>query len=99
LLWIVENFFEFGGLSYHELALYFAIRFPPGSLPLRANSFDRSDGSVPLRFTWFPVQQEALAALPVMPPFLAEGLTNLPRSAMHVVDRDHEEGELSSRRA
>jgi len=99
LLWIVENFFEFGGLSYHELALYFAIRFPPGSLPLRADAFDRSDGSVPLRFKWFPVQREALAALPVMPPFLADGLTNLPASAVHVVDRDHGEGELSSRRA
>ena len=99
LLWIVENFFEFGGVNYHELALYFAIRFPPGSLPLRANAFDRSDGSVPLRFKWFPVKHEALVAVPVMPSFLAEGLTKVPASAVHVVDRDHLEGELSSRRA
>jgi 8-oxo-dGTP pyrophosphatase MutT (NUDIX family) len=99
LLWIVENFFEFGGSSYHELALYFAIRVPPGSVPLRAESFDRSDGGVPLRFKWFPVQEAALAALPVMPPFLAEALTHLPPSAVHVVDRDRIEGELSSRRA
>jgi len=99
MLWIVENFFEYGGLSYHELALYFAIRFPSGSAPLRADSFDRSDGSVPLRFKWCPVQQEALAALPVAPPFLAEALTNLPQSVVHVVDRQHGERDLSSRRA
>jgi ADP-ribose pyrophosphatase YjhB (NUDIX family) len=33
LLWFVENFFDYG-LSYHEIALYFLIRFPPASSPL-----------------------------------------------------------------
>ena len=99
LLWIVENFFEFRGLSYHELALYFAIRFAPESAPLRTDAFDRSDSGGPLRFKWFPVQHEVLAALPVMPPFLAEALTNLPQSVVHVVDSDSVQGELSSRRA
>src|SRR5262245_28429314 len=34
LLWVVENFFEYEGVSYHELALYFLIHFRPGSTPL-----------------------------------------------------------------
>jgi ADP-ribose pyrophosphatase YjhB (NUDIX family) len=89
LLWVVENFFEYAGLSYHELALYFAIRFSPGSAPLRADTFDCIDAGVPLRFTWFPVQREALVALPVAPAFLAAGLTDLPRSVQHLVHRDN----------
>jgi len=31
LLWFVENFFDYDGLSYHEVGLYFLIRFPPGA--------------------------------------------------------------------
>src|SRR5262245_5201710 len=48
LLWVVENFFEYDGLSYHELALYFLIRLPQGAAPLGAEAFDRIDGDVPL---------------------------------------------------
>jgi ADP-ribose pyrophosphatase YjhB (NUDIX family) len=88
LLWIVENFFEYEGLSYHELALYFLIRFPQGSAPLDAEAFDRSDGGVPLRFRWFPVRREELVALPLLPAFLPLGLTDLPLSVVHIVHRD-----------
>jgi ADP-ribose pyrophosphatase YjhB (NUDIX family) len=38
LLWLVENFFEYGGLSYHEIAPYFLITLPPGSAPLEAEA-------------------------------------------------------------
>jgi len=88
LLWVVENFFEYEGLSYHELAMYFLIRFPPGSAPLDAEAFDRSDAGVPLRFKWFPIRHEELAALPLLPAFLPEGLSDLPQSVVHVVQRD-----------
>ena len=88
LLWLVENFFEYDGLSYHELALYFLIRFRPESAALHAEAFDRLDSGVTLRFRWFPVQREALASLPLLPAFLPEGLIELPRSVVHVVHRD-----------
>ena len=29
LLWFVENFFDYEGLHYHEIALYFLLRLPP----------------------------------------------------------------------
>jgi ADP-ribose pyrophosphatase YjhB (NUDIX family) len=88
LLWVVENFFEYEGVSYHELALYFLIRFQPDSAPLHSDAVDGVEGNVVLRFRWFPVRREALVALPLLPAFLPEGLTELPRSPVHVVHRD-----------
>ena len=88
LLWVVENFFEYEGLSYHELAFYFLMTFPWGSVPLRAEAFDREDAGVPLRFRWFPVRRDLLAELPLLPGFLPEGLTELPTSVVHIVQRD-----------
>src|SRR5688572_14597961 len=43
LLWFVENFFDYEGLHYHEIALYFLLRFPPGSAPLEVEAFDGAD--------------------------------------------------------
>ena len=83
LLWFVENFFDYDGLSYHEIAVYFLIRFPPASMPLTTNAFESFDGDVHLRFKWFPLSQETLACLPLLPAFLAKGLTNLPASLVH----------------
>lgn len=88
LLWVVENFFEYEGVKYHELALYFLIHFRPGSAPLHSEAFDGVEGDVPLRFRWFPVRHDALVALPLMPPFLPRALIELPRSPVHIVDRD-----------
>lgn len=88
LLWLVENFFEYGGLDYHELALYFLIRLPPGSAPLTAEAFDAVDAAVPLKFKWFPIEPGRLASLPLFPAFLAEGLASLPASVVHIVERD-----------
>ena len=89
LLWIVENFFEYDGLSYHELALYFLIRFPENAAFLRTEAFDRIDGGVTFRFKWFPVRRDALEELPLFPVFLAQGITDLPQSVVHIVEREH----------
>ena len=88
LLWLVENFFDYEGLNYHEVALYFLIRFPAGSAPLNAEAFDGADATVPLRFKWFAVERTQLASLPLLPAFLPEGLVNLPTSVVHIVQRD-----------
>jgi ADP-ribose pyrophosphatase YjhB (NUDIX family) len=88
LLWLVESFFEYDRWNYHELALYFLIQFPPESRPLSLNAFDSVDGGVPLRFHWFPIQREDLERLPLLPAFLPQGLTDLPRSIVHIVERD-----------
>src|SRR5262245_45843963 len=87
LLWLVENFFDRDGFSYHEIALYFLIRFPENSLPLAARAFERADAGVPFKFEWHPVQAAALQQLPLFPAFLPRGLTELPTSVAHGVER------------
>lgn len=81
LLWFIENFFEYDSLSYHEVALYFLIRFPPDSKRMVQNVFEVSDGPTTLRFRWFPLEGETLANLPLLPSFLALGLAN--SAALH----------------
>jgi len=88
LLWLVENFFDYDGLSYHELALYFQIRFPPGCKPLTQRAFESTDGGTRLQFKWFPLHEETLAGLPLLPSFLPSGLRTLPTSVTHVVHHD-----------
>jgi len=88
LLWFVENFFEYEGLNYHEIALYFLIRFPADSKHIAARTFDSRDGNTTLHFQWFPLEEETLSRLPLVPSFLASGLRHIPTSVTHVVHRD-----------
>ena len=88
LLWLVENFFDHDGLSYHELALYFLIRFPPNSTPTTQHAFESTDGDTRLQFQWFPVREQTLRSLPLFPSFLATDLRTLPASVTHIVHRD-----------
>lgn len=97
LLWVVENFFEYGGKSCHELALYFLTSLPPGS-PLYDKSqtfmgyeeyFNEytSENRLGLTFQWFPVDD--LHSIPLYPSFLRDALKSLPESIMHVVHVDY----------
>lgn len=88
LLWLVENFFDYDNLSYHELALYFLVRFPIDSAPLTQNAFEATDGATRLQFKWFPIHEQTLFSLPLLPSFLASGLTQVPASVTHIVHRD-----------
>ena len=88
LLWFVENFFEYDGRSYHEIALYFLMQLPESSLPRSSESFDRFDAGVRLRFKWHRVQADLLTQLPLFPAFLPQALTELPNTTVHVVQRD-----------
>jgi len=88
LVWFVENFFNYDGLSYHEIALYFLIRFPLGSRPIALSEFKATDGNTRLEFRWFPLQEETLANLPLLPSFLPSSLRHLPASVIHLVHRD-----------
>jgi 8-oxo-dGTP pyrophosphatase MutT (NUDIX family) len=87
-LWFVETFFDYDSMSYHEVAIYFLMHLPDGSAPQTSRTFTSIDAGVTLLFEWFPAQPAVLAALPLMPSFLAEGLCDLPPSMMHVVHRD-----------
>ena len=89
LLWVVENFFEHAGKSYHELALYFLMGFPHNPELLRAEEpfFGQEEGlGLTLIFQWHPLA--SLDAIVLYPTFLHEGLRALPAVPVHVVHTD-----------
>jgi len=93
LVWMVENFFEHDGKSYHELAFYFLVSLPSGcDLYARAEPFEGEDGGIRLIFQWFPV--DALEDVELYPTFLRSSLTALPASTEHVVHVDRPQGQV-----
>ncbi|MBN1660707.1 MAG: NUDIX hydrolase [Anaerolineae bacterium] len=87
LLWVVENFFEYDGRSYHELALYFLMTFPPDSDVLaRRQPFGGDEGGLYLIFQWFDLDR--LGEIELYPDFLKTALGSLPASPVHVVHHD-----------
>lgn len=87
LVWVVENFFEYTGKRWHELALYFLITLPPGS-PLYAKNepFLGDEGGITLIFQWYRLAE--LGGLRLLPSFLREGLKSLPASIQYITHTD-----------
>lgn len=89
LLWFVENFFTYDERRYHEIALYFLMRFPSDSPYLiQSGPFYGLEETPKLIFQWFPCQAELLAALPLQPAFLQTALLSLPETITHVIQRE-----------
>ncbi len=83
LLWIVENFFTYGGKKFHELLLCFEMAVPD-SVDLQAE-FRGTEGTTELTFRWCSL--ERLHTVRIEPAFLREALRNLPTSIAHVIPR------------
>ena len=90
-LWLVENFFEHVGMTWHEIGLYFLVSLPEGS------RFLASDGphwgvepEIGIKFPleWHDV--EKLDGVRLFPSFLRERLKSLPERMEQVVHRDGE---------
>jgi 8-oxo-dGTP pyrophosphatase MutT (NUDIX family) len=87
LLWIIENFFEFDGKSFHEVGLYFAV--PCDDLPadLQDTEFTRVDeAGGTLMFRWVPLDE--LSNLRYGPSCLGDLLRDVPDHIGHVVHVD-----------
>ena len=86
LLWVVENFFGYQGLSNHELGLYFHMTLPEGSGPRIQETFGGREERLRLIFRWFPLEEASEA--PLYPSFLRSSLRALPETTLHVVHTD-----------
>jgi len=87
LVWIVENFFELDGKSYHELAFYFLMTFPPGChLYKNDEPFLIDDGGVKFAFEWHLLGN--LEHIRLYPTFLKSGLNSIPKTVEHIVHTD-----------
>lgn len=87
LLWVVENFFTYDGLTYHEIAFCFlvAVTGGPGADP-SVGSFLGHEPHVALEYRWFSLGE--LSDLAIRPAFLREELAALPSQPQHVVVDD-----------
>ncbi len=86
MLWIVESFFS--GVekkNYHELGFYYLMNFAPESVIYSAKEpILAMDGHSRVTFQWFSLLE--LNKITLYPPFLAQGLQNLPEQTVHVLD-------------
>ncbi len=86
LLWIADTFFEWRGRSWHELGLYFLVRFADQTaIDARGDRFRGDEEGIVLLFEWF-----SLDALParLYPTFLHDRLRALPDAPEYLVHHD-----------
>ncbi len=89
LLWVSENFFEYGPRSYHEIGFYFLMHLPVDS-PLRdQTSFVGHEGNMDVHFEWHPVA--TLEHVVLYPTFLRTGLKSPPAATTHIIHVDPKE--------
>jgi 8-oxo-dGTP pyrophosphatase MutT (NUDIX family) len=87
LIWVVENFFTYEGLRFHELSFVYRFFLPDDCPYLDVNrEFTGWEETVPITFRWFPVDQ--LAGVTLYPSFLRTALADLPDQTVHVVHVD-----------
>jgi 8-oxo-dGTP pyrophosphatase MutT (NUDIX family) len=91
LLWIAESFFTDGrGKKCHELAFYYLMDFAPDSPVMRAyDPIIGREGQEIVTFQWHSVGR--LDTLKLYPPFLIQGLQQIPEQTVHILDVQREE--------
>jgi ADP-ribose pyrophosphatase YjhB (NUDIX family) len=85
LLWVVENFFDYGEGRHHEIGLYFLMSLGAGSPLYDRSGFEGDEQGLRIELQWFPRQRNALARLPVLPACLQQELVSLPETTRHLV--------------
>jgi 8-oxo-dGTP pyrophosphatase MutT (NUDIX family) len=88
LLWVVESFFEEEGRSFHELGLYYAAALPAGSPYSDKGAVYQGVTELghEMFFQWFRL--DVLDGLNLVPPFLKEGLLELPYQPQLRIERE-----------
>lgn len=96
LLWVVENFFQYAGRSFHELGLYFLMSFPdnPELYAMKEafvgyeDFYELQEGRFNLIYQWVPLCD--LEDTRVYPSFLKQRLMALPEHTEHLLHVDEE---------
>jgi ADP-ribose pyrophosphatase YjhB (NUDIX family) len=87
LVWIAENFFEYGGKSFHELGFYYLMSLPSDStLRKHTGTFFGHEGAMRIIFEWHPIAD--LENIVLYPTFLCAGLKSMPNETTHIVHTD-----------
>jgi 8-oxo-dGTP pyrophosphatase MutT (NUDIX family) len=86
LVFTVENFFDHGGMRFHEMGAYYLIDLPEG-FPFRSTGvcFETEDEGHRLTFEWVPIAGDALRIRNLLPPWLIDRLADLPPTIEHLI--------------
>lgn len=88
LVYVIENFFDFGEQHLQEIGLYFAISLPESSEPLGwtapVTRTETGDGQ-PLEWDWHPLA--TIDSLDIRPPYFKHHLASLPETPVHLIER------------
>lgn len=84
---VVENFFVYAGVAYHETGLYLHVHpAPQGLLDQSDGPYEGVEGLRRLEFAWF--ERAELARIDLRPPFLCDALARDTAQVLHIVYRD-----------
>ncbi|HOT74202.1 MAG TPA: NUDIX hydrolase [Candidatus Wallbacteria bacterium] len=87
LVFVIENFFKYGGCDCHELGFYYLVRpEAPGTWIYEKPCFEGREGDEKLYFKWFELSE--LDAVELYPRCLRARLKNLPDTLEHIVHSD-----------
>ncbi|MBL0387726.1 NUDIX hydrolase [Tumebacillus sp. ITR2] len=93
MLWVVENFFEFEGVPYHETSFLYKVDLTDERHPLldKERVHHGIEPDLNLLYKWFPVDR--LERERFYPSFLRTEMQELPAAIQYVVHRDIEDNE------
>ena len=87
LLWVVENFFEHNGKTFHELGLYFLMAFADDSPVVDASrTILVEETNHKFILQWYAL--DGLDSIQLYPSFLQTALQSLPDGTEHIVHID-----------
>ena len=87
LFWFCENFYATPNHKYHEIALYYEIKFNSNSQIMDfSKTYQGKEIDARLIFKWFPIDQ--LHKINVKPEFLVKSLQNIPDHVEHIITRN-----------
>jgi ADP-ribose pyrophosphatase YjhB (NUDIX family) len=87
LLWIIENFFELGGQSFHEIGLYFLVSLPPRTaIGDKSGVYSFREAATDLEARWIPLA--AVTEWKLLPEVLRAEILELPAVTRHIINRE-----------
>ncbi|HEY3992144.1 MAG TPA: NUDIX domain-containing protein [Ktedonobacteraceae bacterium] len=86
LLWVAESFFRSGeGQKYHELGFYYLMEFAASAPVMQApESIVLREGQKLVTFQWHEIAE--LERVTLYPPFLVQGIQQMPAQTVHLLD-------------
>ncbi|GAA0790190.1 NUDIX hydrolase [Hathewaya limosa] len=86
LVWVVENFFEIKNEKYHEISMYYMIKFCDESEIYKHKEIKGIEDDKKLIFKWFDINE--LEKQPIQPTFIKDELKCISDNIKHIIHKE-----------